>query len=277
MAEVARLVPYDATRRSLYRPGAADDFFARGVPQSVTAVCAELSRLSYSDDDERRRGSLRRAGLEQHSFHAAHGTEVLVAVAPGRAYVAFRGTDNPRALVNDLEVAPVPWVRGGKVHSGFAEYLGHVRGSLEETLGELAGRTLVFTGHSLGAAAATLALSLWPEATLYAFGSPRVGDEAFARTLPPGAERFVDCCDVVCRVPPEQLGYVHVGRVCYIDRLGIVAGQIDREDLERDQAEGRRAYLLRHAWAFWKNVLFRDFADHSPVNYVSALSSKPTS
>jgi hypothetical protein len=74
----------------------------------------------------------------------------------------------------------------------------------------------------LGAALATLAADRLaaenvPVAGVYTFGSPRVGDGAFARTftdrLGDRCFRFVNAADVVTRVPPPGLilDYTHVG------------------------------------------------------------------
>ena len=146
-------------------------------------------------------------------------------------------------------------------------------------VGELGEETpeLVFTGHSLGAAVATLATSLWPRASLFTFGSPRVGDADFAATLGScHVERFVDCCDLVCRVPPEALGYAHVGARRYIDRHGQLRTEASEDEIRRDRRTATWEYLLRYAPAFWRNVLTRRLSDHSPINYVAAVSSPET-
>lgn len=178
MSADTRRVPYDPTRASLYRPGEADDFFTRPGTWSDSVLCAELSRLSYRNRAERRGRSLARVGLTEQEFLDTGGTQALVAIGPSCVFVSFRGTDNPRKLWKDLNAVPVPWEMGGRVHKGFADYLAQVRSELALIIGTTAGRDLVFTGHSLGAAAATLALSLWPKGRLYSFGSPRVRDPA---------------------------------------------------------------------------------------------------
>ena len=271
MTSDPRRVPYDPRRASLYHPGDAEDFFTRPGTWSDAALCAELSRLSYCDAAARRRGSLARVGLEEHDFLDLEKTQVLIAAGPRQVFVAFRGTDDPKALRNDLTALPIPWEKGGRVHKGFADYLKPVRARLTAIIEGFAGHELVFTGHSLGAAAATLAEGLWPRGALYTFGSPLVGDAVFAGTLPRDRiQRFVDCCDVVCRVPPGGLGYVHVGTLHYIDRNGGVSTGRPAEEIKADQRAGRWAYLRRYAWGFWRNVLVRDLADHAPINYVAA-------
>ncbi len=267
-----RRVPYDPARASLYRPGDADDFFARPGAWSPAALCAELSRLSYCNDADRRTRSLARVGLREQEFLDVDGTQALVVADAARVLVAFRGTHNPKTFIRDLDALPVSWGQGGQVHGGFVRHLRPVRHALTRIVGAAGGRELFFTGHSLGAAAATLSESLWPRAALYTFGSPRVGDAAFAATLPADRiQRFVHCCDLVCRVPPEKLGYVHVGALRYINHDGLLSAQPAADDIEAHQRAGRRAYRLRYAWAFWRNVLVRDLADHAPVNYVAAV------
>jgi hypothetical protein len=272
MTSDKRRVPYDPTRASLYRPGDADDFFTRPGDWSHAALCAELSRLSYCNDADRRTRSLARVGLREQEFLNVEGTKALIAMDAARVFIAFRGTDDPKALLKDLDALPVSWEQGGRVHKGFVRHLRPVRDALTRIVAAAAGRELFFTGHSLGAAAATLSESLSPRATLYTFGSPRVGDSAFASTLPADrVQRFVHCCDLVCRVPPERLRHVHVGALRYIDRNGLLSAQLAADEIVADQRAGRRAYRLRHARALRKNVSLRDLADHAPVNYIAAV------
>ncbi len=167
----------------------------------------------------------------------------------------------------------MPWKEGSRVHTGFVQHLSPVREELGRIVGELGDSEVVFTEDSLGAAVATLAASLWPRASLFTFGPPRVGDAAFGATFPVGrvAQRFVNCCDLVCRVPPEGLGFVLVGALRYLDRNGALRMEPTADDIRRDQRLGSWQYLTRHAWVFWRNVLTRRLAGHSPINYGAAV------
>jgi hypothetical protein len=120
---------------------------------------------------------------------------------------------------------------------------------------------------------ATLMVARNGEAALVNFGSPRVGDQAFADHLKGHAvARFVDCTDLVTNLPPEGLIYVHVGEMRYIDRHGTLhVTPPDPEACRQDQKEAKRLYRRDHAGRPG-NVPVRWGADHAPVNYVSAAA-----
>lgn len=89
---------------------------------------------------------------------------------------------------------------------------------------------LYITGHSLGAALATLMAARLAQDKVYGvhavhtFGSPRVGDAEFARAYEAALGhctfRVVNGEDLVTRVPPGALHYEHVGQVVYFDTDG---------------------------------------------------------
>ena len=79
--------------------------------------------------------------------------------------------------------------------------------------------------------------------------------------------RYVDCCDLVTRLPPTL--YEHVGHLHYIDRLGNVSREPTAQEMREDQNTARSEYDSE-GW-FSPNVELRDLADHAPVNYVSPL------
>ena len=132
------------------------------------------------------------------------------------------------------------------------------------------GRVL-FTGHSFGGALATLLASIHPPTVLYTFGSPRVGDTDFVAALNAiDSHRFVDCCDLVTFLPPAIFGYVHLGPALYIDRHRQLLVDPSSAAREEDRLQARLEYLVEYAWRTG-NVAIRDLADHSPINYVTAV------
>jgi hypothetical protein len=264
------VVKYDPTRTALYRPGDATEFFMAQAAGTPAALCAEISRLAYCEDPSKVERELARAGFSVVESFYERGTQAILVADEDRAVLAFRGTegDDPTDIINDALFLPEDWAPGGKVHKGFARALGFVWPAIEQRLGSL-DRQMLFTGHSLGAALATLAVSRHPDASLYTFGSPRVGDREFCETLAQvDAHRFVDCCDLVCRVPPRP--YRHVGALHYIDRKGNISLDPDDSMMADDRSLAREDYLVRYAWRN-RNIPVRDLADHAPVNYVYAL------
>ena len=157
----------------------------------------------------------------------------------------------------------------GRVHMGFADALERIWNDIDAALAGLEGE-LLCTGHSLGAALATLAASRRPGSRLITFGSPRVGDDDFVAALEDQADvsRFVNCCDLVTRLPPFP--YKHVGRLHYLDRDGAVVEEPENLLVARDRRRARISYFFGHSWRFG-NVFLRSLADHAPINYVSAL------
>ena len=272
-------IAYDPSRDALYRPGEADDFFAYPPYDTDAGLCAEMARVAYVKTPGVCEGHLREAGYRLVYFSPnGTGTQLFVAVeeAGDRGVVAFRGTerDDPTDIVTDLEFPRIPWQTGGKVHRGFAQALEDAWPAIEEFVAH-ASRRWLLTGHSLGAALATLTASRLGTDRyhhLYTFGSPLIGDTAFAETVPADRHaRYVNCCDVVARVPPPVLGFRHSGQCHYIDRDARVHATASSEEgwinLDRLQAHGR--YLL-HA-DIVGGVALRELADHAPINYLSGV------
>jgi hypothetical protein len=289
-------IAYSASRVDLYFPCQRGEFFPSGLPESEAALCAEMCRLAYcrtsmSDfafDQAKLQTVLAAVGFstpqcfETKGLSKNQGTHCFLAKHPVRklAVLAFRGTDkgDPSDLTDDLEFKLGDWGPGGRVHTGFATALAEVRNELDTARPAIDGK-LLMTGHSLGAAMATLLASAWisagppaqPPFALYTFGSPRVGDAAFVATLSKVVNtRYVDCCDGVTRVPLQVMGYQHVGDPQYIDRTGKITSNPGIDFIHMDRLSAAEEYFLKY---FWRdgNVAARELADHTPINYVSAV------
>lgn len=292
-----RTIPYSAAKAELFTPWKRADYFSSGEALHTASLCAELSRLAYcrkeptfSFDSHTIQTVLARIGFSQCKFFESPdaalkgGTHCFTALGTDpdsgkqMGVVVFRGTDadDPTDIGDDADFVLKPWGSGGSVHTGFANALAAIRPALDDAVKSL-GVTILFTGHSLGAALATLAASLYKPAAkvvaLYTFGSPRVGNSAFVATLD-GIEvcRYRDCCDLVARVPLPEMGYAHVGPARYIDRNGLVTLNPWEKVIDKDRVAAECDYLLKYAWKPG-NVGVRDLADHAPINYVWAVTA----
>ena len=267
---------YDATYDALCRPGAVDNFFQLhrlDDPDDIDGLAAEMSRLAYCDYQAVLAPALARSGyrLRGAPFEIG-GTEAFLAEDGQRSFLVFRGSDDLQAWITNIDYRLDSWHGAGQVHVGFRDALDKVWPEIVERL-EGRGENLVVTGHSQGGALASLAASLLPDAELVTFGSPRVGDEAFADTLA-GARRYVNDRDLVCRLPHPRLpwmdAYRHGGRLHFIDRAGEVSQPDDPDQAER--LEINQEALLESLGHLRDGRLPRHLTDHAPVNYLSALA-----
>lgn len=144
--------------------------------------------------------------------------------------VAFRGTEgNKNDVLTDAN-AKLTSGPFGYVHQGFAQGLNAALVKLNRALRRIddGSRKVWFTGHSLGAALATLVVSSRLElkqdvAGLYTYGSPRCGNWDFANGVNArldNNQRMVFGGDVVSRVAPRAMQYSHVGRLVSIAHDG---------------------------------------------------------
>jgi hypothetical protein len=196
---------------------------------------AEASSLVYANEDFVR-SRFRNAGLPEVRFFENQSTQCYVANNDKFAIVAFRGTElwnykekfDLKSVIADLktdvDILLTHWHQGGKVHRGFKEALEEVWPDLLPYIRKLRnkGCKIWITGHSLGAALATLSAGRYGSAQgVYTFGSPRVGNKAFKDNFEVKIYRIVNNDDIVVRVPPPGK-YVHVGELKFIDSDGVI-------------------------------------------------------
>jgi len=198
---------------------AAYDLYAQGDPDSfVPPAGHNLVSKIYADDitDDT-------AESKVFGFIAKSDSDVAVAI---------RGTEGVFEWVLDFDfsLTPFPYSTAGNVENGFSDFYSsfrtgktHLAPRVVEALAELIQRgtatTLSITGHSLGAALATLlaidvaANGGFTTPVVYTFASPRVGDKVFAGTYDGLVEtswRIANQNDIVTNLPPQFVGYTHV-------------------------------------------------------------------
>lgn len=187
---------------------------------------AELSSLAYAPADRLARY------WEQVCYHRVEcdetGAAALVVWDDQSIAIVVRGTEitDVRDLRADLNVTQVPHPQGGSIHTGFARQFESLRLPISafcrDLMNEQPRRRLYATGHSLGAAVATLLADAIAAQELVTFGSPRVGCPEFSRIIDlhhgrDWHQRVVHCADIVTRVP-SPWRYRHCGRLVYINR-----------------------------------------------------------
>jgi hypothetical protein len=291
---MSRGVPYSASQQDLYYPAKTLNSFPAQRPKSDAELCAWMALLAYRDlepdsfafDQGTIKSKLGSLGFQSVQFFESRdqakqgGTHCFLAIHDDAlkdnklAVVSFRGTDkdDPTDLLDDAEAKLEDWNGMSQVFHGWKAALGEVRNPLLSEVQPIDYK-LLMTGHSLGAAMATLLASLKAPSALSTFGSPRVGDKDFVASLG-GVQsfRYVDCCDVVTELPPAFLGCAHLGAPVYIDRTRNVFANPNDDFVSADRLRARADYLLQYAWKTG-NVALRDLADHAPINYVTAIAA----
>jgi triacylglycerol lipase len=217
------------------------------------------------------------------------------------AIIAFRGSqvykpgtqrgllDILQDMVNDVsadeKIRLVDSEQGGFVHQGIKGALNEVWEKVEQHLNQLKTesptRPFFFTGHSLGAALATLAADRYGSVqALYTFGSPLVGDEEFKNDFYVNTYRFVNNNDIVTRIAllgsydPLRAApgcYQHVGQLKYIDSQGAILDNPSRWNRLTDSFRGSFGQFinaighLRTGW-IWE-LPIDHLTDHAPLFY----------
>lgn len=266
----------------------------------------EASTLAYADkttvDDH-----LQGAPVTKAKFFSGPSTQCYVANNKDFAWVVFRGTEirtrnkeksgllakfDIRNIIEDIlaDMDFLPADSEGQSDEGLLDKLKHwfsdfggqgmvhrgFKRALEEVWEELfdylkqqdaAGRTLWFTGHSLGAALATLAAARYGNVQgLYTFGSPMVGDADFCQNFKHSARtyRFVNNRDIITRLPPFP-PFQHVGELYFIDSNGLIGGS----DII-DVSPNTIWQLLAIMWEITSNI-GESFIDHVPTLYATHI------
>src|SRR4030095_13472816 len=159
-------------------------------PAAARAL-GDAALLAYQVPEELTK-KMKTWNLELLDFYDVLDTQAFLARTPaadGAMILAFRGTQSLKDWMTDVDVNLVNGP-GGKVHDGFLCAVNTIWRPLTKLMDATsARRQLWITGHSLGGALATLATAklrlekAQPVSGLYTFGSPRVGNDEFARNF----------------------------------------------------------------------------------------------
>lgn len=221
---------------------------ALAYPSEVREGDGDWRKETNEEWEDRVRAEMSHEGFTHFDFFDHMGTQSFIAGKSDLIIMSFRGTevDSIQDIAADLRIRKIGAPLAGKAHRGFiaalmavwddfnlpggGKFIG-MEHSLKRMRKDLNGGSpaLWITGHSLGAALATLAAGFLleegrPIQGVYTFGCPRVGDHDFVMALNARLNgrnyRLVNNNDIVTRVPPRSFGYDHAGEFWYLSEGG---------------------------------------------------------
>ena len=143
-------------------------------------IAAKLSAHAYKTEAQAK-AATKKMGFPWCKLISKDGAECLVVKDRNDLWFAFRGTEPSKLndVTADLKLMKNAAVAGGKVHSGFQQEVNDlwmdVLAEIEHNQQLKVQKDIYMTGHSLGAAMATIAATRHSPIELFTFGSPRVG------------------------------------------------------------------------------------------------------
>jgi len=300
----------DSSWQALSKPGEATEYFDLhtnsplqcGVPGfniSNAYWLAEIARLIYQPDFHlNKKNNLGRFDYKEIGFINKAETSTHVSLLQVKGInsdgfpqpclvVAFRGTDDLVDWNNNIKSMQTPFNECGLVHAGFNIAYQSIKEELFFYLEDLS-LPIFITGHSLGAALATLLTAEIMERpnfeSCYNFGSPRVGDTAFANALADKPiYRVINNCDIITTVPISipNIDYQHCGTTQLLNNMGMLIEGLSEEDIlsyQKNKMLNLQDYPLQELFSMnimnVKGKLPPVLADHAPINYVLALENQ---
>lgn len=205
---------------------------AKLPPLERSLFFAKVSAIAYKKPKEAKK-IYKKMGYSTEYFDC-DGVEAYLLQNKEELILACRGTEpnELQDIIHDIKIKLVPSTSGiGMVHEGFKEALNKIWPNVVGEIKNARGVKFVyFTGHSLGAAMATLAavrtarLSFFPKVCgLYTYGSPKVGNKKYIQlinSLSIPHYRWVNNVDIVTRVP--MWPYRHHAKSHYMNHNGFI-------------------------------------------------------
>lgn len=192
--------------------------------------------------------------------------------------ICFRGTESIADILTDLKISQITFVIPGleiwncpQVHRGFYQQFESVRKEIEKHLDTNKHKNVIFTGHSLGGALATLAsLYFSPNFTdknisCVTFGSPRVGDSKFGELFNKYVNqsyRYVNDNDPVPCIPTTWR-FIHVPGLIWLNE----------DKIQKEITVWRFYRFMKNTMMSWFGYGYNALDDHSCESYIHDLKT----
>ena len=226
---------------------------------------ANIAQTTY-DNPKTSKAKFKALGYTIIQFFDIDGAQAYLLTNGTINVLSFRGTEvtEKSDVLADLKAGKNLEACGGKIHVGFKGEINKLWPTISKVLADNPGNLYV-TGHSLGAAMATIAASRMQDrvTALITFGSPRVGDKEFVKSLNVDHYRVQNNCDDVTKVPFKLMGFAHHGTHKYMNFHGEFRDLTPWQQV-KDMARSR---LKARA----KGQKYIGVFDHMMANYIAKL------
>jgi triacylglycerol lipase len=228
-------------------------------------VFANIAAITY-EDPKTAKTKFKAIGCTIVEFFNINNAQAyLLKNSDGEYVLSFRGTEvtEPSDILADLKAGKNIEAIGGKIHVGFKGEINKLWPAIEKAVIDI--DSLYVTGHSLGAAMATIASGRMQSKVLalITFGSPRVGNKEFVSSLTVTHYRVQNNCDDVTKVPFRLMGFTHHGTHMYLNYYGAFRNLTPWQQI-KDMVRSR-------AKAYAKGQKFLGAYDHMMDNYIAKL------
>lgn len=229
---------------------------------------AQCAKAAYDRDS---RITFANWGFDTNYQKISHKhTYVHVACNTTHIIIAFRGTNN-RKVTDYLADADLWPHMDGKswVHRGFKRRAEWLIPGIIRYINKHPDKSIYITGHSMGGAMALYTayelerLNVNP-ITVFTYGCPRIGNREYVDLIRSTHHRFVNCNDIIPRIPLSIIGYKHHGTLHYLNYNGELTDFTHWQRIK--DIYKARANALRGGYVFdW-------FHDHKMGSYIKKIS-----
>jgi len=190
--------------------------------ESISRIAVNLSQAAYCEFSSWSCPTCDDTNILE-SIIDSHGDRVLLGYNTElkALFVSFRGSSSIQNWIDDIQVRKIYPYDDANIavekgfYKGYQNIQSDVFDALETIKNKYSTTKLLLTGHSYGAAQATLmafdTLDSY-DLLLYTYGSPRVGNKYFVNYFNTSTSlyRITHYYDVVPHVPPESFDFLHI-------------------------------------------------------------------